>query len=89
MNTQQLKQSVNVMYYITGVFLVCNLPSLIIYVVYWQTASMDNVGTVLIYAGNLANTLVLLNSALNPLIYCWRIEEIRNALLQLLRRQSQ
>ena len=35
---------------------------------------------------NFANTLVFFNSSINPLLYCWRIRELRTAVLKLSRK---
>ena len=85
------QKSVNIMYYIIGTFTVCYLPSYVFYIVDYglRAAGIDTSRIEYHYAGHLANTLVLLNSALNPIIYCWRIEEIRQALVKLFRRLSQ
>ena len=33
----------------------------------------------------IANTLVYLNSTLNPFLYCWKISEVRQAVKQTIR----
>ena len=89
MNMQRYKKSVNVMNYIIGVFVVCYLPSFIVFIVYdVLKTKMLGKNVELYYILHLSITFVLMNSGLNPLIFCWRIEEIRNALVQLLRRRS-
>lgn len=37
---------------------------------------------------HLADTVVFLNSSVNPLLYCWRLGEIRKAVLKILRQMS-
>ena len=37
---------------------------------------------------HLADTVVFLNSTVNPLLYCWRLGEIREAVLKILRQMS-
>ena len=37
---------------------------------------------------HLADTVVFLNSSVNPLLYCWRLREIRMAVLKILRQMS-
>ena len=87
-NMQRYKKSAKTMYYILGVFLVCFLPSLGFFLVDdGLRAAGINMGAERYYAFYFAIMIVLLNSALNPLIYCWRIQEIRKALTQMLRRQ--
>jgi hypothetical protein len=78
------KKSVNTMCYVIGAFVVCYIPyagGRIVYVTLAQksTLKLNVVFTVL-------DSLVMLNSVLNPFIYFWRIKEIRNAAHQLLYR---
>ena len=88
MNMQRYKRSVRTMYYITGVFLVCYLPYMVVGLLYHVLKEVGiSMGIEMYYAFQLVYGIVMMNSALNPLIYCWRIVEIRNALLQVLRRQ--
>ena len=89
-NVNRYKKSVRTMYYIIGVFLVCFLPGFVFLLVNRVLKGAGiSIGIAAYYVVNSANTLVLLNSALNPFIYCLRIQEICNALLQLLRSQPQ
>ena len=37
------------------------------------------------YAGIYAGTLVLLNSSINPIFYCWKLEEVRQAVKDTIR----
>ena len=39
----------------------------------------------LVVALGIANTLVYLNSTLNPFLYCWKISEVRRAVKQTIR----
>ena len=67
---REQKSSFNVMF-IYGVFLVCNLPNLLC--AFFVEA--DKLSSLV--ANHVTVSLVLLNSSLNPLIYCWRYREIR------------
>ena len=63
------------------VLVICYFPYLVV-------STVDIIGNVVdITLGLLlSSTVVFLNSALNPLLYCWRIREIRLAMLQTFRR---
>ena len=60
---------------------ICYCPFLVVRIVYFiGKASELNLGYFL------SVTMVFLNSALNPLLYCWRIREIRLAVLRTFRK---
>ena len=63
------------------VLVICYFPHLVVYIVYFigKTGEL-NLGFLL------SATVVFLNSALNPLLYCWRIHEIRLAVMHTFRR---
>jgi len=84
MNMQRYRKSLSTMYYIMGTFVVCYCPLLFIQSI---EIAMIKERRYFIISDLLTDTLFMMNSALNPVIYCWRIQEIRNAVLQLLRRQ--
>ena len=63
------------------VLVICYFPHVVAYTVYYPRK-----GRYLKLLSLLSPTVVFLNSALNPLLYCWRIREIRLAVLQKLRR---
>ena len=63
------------------VLVICYFPHLVVYIVYLTGKAGD-----LKLSFLLSTTVVFLNSALNPLLYCWRIHEIRLAVLRKLRR---
>ena len=63
------------------VLVICYFPYHVVYIVYFTGKAGDLKLWFL-----LSMTVVFLNSALNPLLYCWRIREIRLAVLQKLRR---
>ena len=66
----------------------------------WKTTSFIIGGVLMCYLPGILRSLIansfhplsfscfMLNSLLNPIIYCWRSKEIREALQQLLRKQS-
>ncbi|XP_067024699.1 melanocyte-stimulating hormone receptor-like [Acropora muricata] len=63
------------------VLVICYCPYLVVYIVYFNDKAGEfNLGFLL------STTAVFLNSALNPLLYCWRIREIRLAVLRSFRK---
>jgi len=75
------KYAVTVLY-VYGLFLIFYLP---ICVTMFMEVSIGYTRTVKI-AYNCAATAVFINSFLNPLVYCWRIREIRRAVKNVLRK---
>ena len=63
------------------VLLICYFPYLAVYIVHFTGKAGD-----LKLWMQLSATVVFLNSALNPFLYCWRIREIRVATLRTFRR---
>ena len=63
------------------VLVICYFPYLVVRTVYF----IGKAGDLKLYF-LLSPTMVFLNSALNPLLYCWRVREIRLAVLQKWRR---
>ena len=45
----------------------------------------ENAKKPLVIASYFAVTLVYLNSSLNPLLYCWKIKEVRHSVMEILR----
>ena len=84
-NALKCKKSAVTVLYVYGLFSVFYLP-------HFLTLIMDNVfgyTTTVKIAYDYAITAVFINSFLNPLVYCWRIGEIRQAVKKILRRQWQ
>ena len=75
------KKSAISMFYVYLVFLICYLPNYFALVVSLYSALTAHLKTILLYL----RSLQLLNSSLNPVIYCWKMRNIRNAILGLLR----
>lgn len=69
---REQKSSFNVLF-IYVVFLVCNLPNLFCALL----GEADRFRMSSLVANHVTVFLVLLNSSLNPIIYCWRYREIR------------
>lgn len=81
--TTRLKKAAIGTFYIYLVFLICNLPNTCILLIpsnlVQQSADLQ---TILL----LTETLVFLNSSLNPLIYCWKMRHIRKTIIAMLRK---
>ena len=74
-----LRKSVFNAYVLLIALLICYCPYLLVYIVYF-IGKAGELGLLL------SSTVVFLNSALNPLLYCWRIREIRLAVLRTFRK---
>ena len=68
-------------FYVFLVFLICYLPNMC----YWIIQTSTGPSTVLWHFGLHSNTLMLLNSSLNPLIYSWKMRPVRHAVMEILR----
>ena len=80
-NSARLRKTVVATFYVYIVFLVCYLP---LFCVRSATAirGESTLGLHLLYY---AATTMYLNSSLNPLIYCWKMRHIRQAVVHILR----
>ena len=80
-NSARLRKTVVATFYVYVVFLVCYLP---LFCVRAATAIRGEsaLGLHLLYY---AATIMYLNSSLNPLIYCWKMRHIRQAVVHILR----
>ena len=63
------------MFYVCLIHLLCYLP----YFVFLILRDMYKISAFTILATEFAQTLIFVNSSLNPLIYCWRLRDIREA----------
>jgi len=68
--------------YIVGLFWLCYLPFARVLVIYLIAGNNSSIRT----AYCVTATMVFSNSVVNPGLYCWRIREIRHALLKCVRR---
>ena len=68
-------------FYVYLVFLICYLPSTCHWIIYISAGP----STMLLQFGLYTNTLMLLNSSLNPLIYSWKMRHVRHAIMEILR----
>lgn len=69
------KKSTLTMVYIVGIFVLCYIPFLCVKIVHKIDGYTTSVKTAYLYA----STVVFLNSSFNPVVYCWRIPDIRRA----------
>ena len=68
-------------FYLYLVFLICYLPSTCFSIILRSAGP----STMLLQFARYANTLVFLNSSLNPLIYSWKMRHVRHAIMEILR----
>ena len=68
-------------FYVYLVFLICYLPSTCFWIIFRGAGP----STMLFQFGLYANTLMFLNSSLNPLIYSWKMRHVRHAIMEILR----
>ena len=71
--------------YILGTLLLCYFP-LMLALTIEMMISKDGIFDYFIYP--LVETIMFMNSALNPFLYCWRCHDIRKKMLQMLLRQE-
>lgn len=72
------KKSTVTMVYILGLFVLSNAPFLGVVVTQRIQGYTNSVKVAYIYA----STIVFMSSSVNPVIYCWRITEIRRAVVK-------
>ena len=68
-------------FYVYLVFLICYLPI----TCFWIIHGSAGPSTMLSQFGFCTNTLMFLNSSLNPLIYSWKMRHVRHAVMEILR----
>ena len=68
-------------FYVYLLFLICYLPTTCYWIIYISTGP----STMIIQFALYANTLIFLNSSLNPLIYSWKMRHVRHAVMEILR----
>ena len=80
-NTARLKKTALATFYVYVVFVVCFLPFICVKAANLIYGESELRLHLLYYS----TTLVYLNSSLNPLIYCWKMRNIRKAVISVLR----
>ena len=68
-------------FYVYLVFRICYLPTTCYWIIYISTGP----SRMIIQFGLYANTLIFLNSSLNPLIYSRKMRHVRHAVMEILR----
>lgn len=72
---RRYKKSTLTMAFIVGIFVICYIPILCVKIAEKIEGYTVSVKTASLYA----TTIVFLNSSFNPVVYCWRITDIRRA----------
>ena len=80
-NTARLKKTALATFYVYVVFVVCFLPVLCVNAAYKIYGESELRLHLFYYSW----TLMYLNSSLNPLVYCWKMRNIRQAVISVLR----
>ena len=75
------KKSTVTMTYILGLFILSNAPFLVVVVTHRVKGYTNLVKMAYIYV----STIVFVCSSINPMIYCWRITEIRRAVVRIVK----
>ena len=68
--------------YIYVIIIICYVPSLCISLIFTMTRTPGSLLTLCYYLGA---SLVFFNSSLNPLVYCWKLREVREAAVDILK----
>ena len=68
-------------FYVYLVFLICYLPTTCVWIIHRSAGP----STTLLKFARYANTLMFLNSSLNPMIYSWKMRPVRHAIMEILR----
>lgn len=76
-NLTRYKQTVYNMLYVYAAFILCYLPLFCILIII-QVRVVNRTIKIVRF---ISATLIFMNSALNPLLYCWKIREIRRVVL--------
>ena len=80
-NTARERKAAVGTFYVYLVFLICYLPNTCAWIIHRSAGP----STMLFQFGLYTNTLMYLNSSLNPLIYSWKMRHVRHAVMEILR----
>ena len=83
LNLSRYKKTVSTALWLFAALMICYLPFGLVLIA--RTVVPKITGSVVVI-NFFAMTLVYLNSSLNPLLYCWRIKEVRHAVKEILGR---
>ena len=82
LNIARFRKAVSTALWLQFALIVCYLPRVISDVFFIKTG----LSSLYIVAVSYTNTLVFLNSSLNPILYCWKIDEVRMAMKETIRK---
>ena len=82
LNLSRYKKTVSSALWVFAVLIICYLPFGLVLIV---ETTLSEISAPLVIASYFAVTLVYLNSSLNPLLYCWKIKEVRHSVKEILR----
>jgi len=85
-NSARITKSAHGTFCICLLFWVCYLPHFFISIA--RRIQHGNQGVTIKVLYVFSETLVLLNSSLNPVVYCWKMKQIRHTMLEILRKMS-
>ncbi|EDO36974.1 predicted protein [Nematostella vectensis] len=78
-NLRQYKKSLMSSFYIYLTFILCYLP---LFITMTFSAAVTTEYRISAYMWKSSCTILVMNSAINPAIYCWKMRELRNAVRQ-------
>jgi len=82
LNTTRYKKAVSSAIWLQLTLVACYLPHFVVVLALWTNTGLSpTVHNAWIYTA----TLVYLNSSLNPILYCWKLEEVRQAVKDTIR----
>ena len=81
LNIARYKKAVSTVLWLQFMLVVCYLPFVIFVTLVIHTGPSSSVSLACIYS----STFVFLNSSLNPILYCWKIDEVRQAVKEIIR----
>ena len=84
LNIARYRKAVYSALWVQGTLVVCYLP----FVIIGALAPQRGISLSVYLAWQFTGTLVLLNSSLNPLLYCWKMREVRKAVKETLKQLS-
>ena len=82
-NIVSYQRSVITMLLVYGTLLFCYLPRFVLIIINFVSGDTSS----LWFVSHFSATLVFFNSSLNPVIYCWRVSELRQASVRLVKRK--
>ena len=81
LNIAKYKKAVSSAIWLQMTLVVCYLPRAIVAAL----STHSELSSFVFFAGKYTQTLVFLNSSLNPILYCWKIAEVRQAVKDTIR----